>query len=234
FAAFEADEAQPIMIILGLLAIASMLAGNLLALLEDNVKRLLAYSSIAHLGYVLVAFLAESSFGDEAVTFYLVAYFISTLAAFGVISVLSDGKSEADRMEDFRGLYWRRPLLATLMTAALLSLAGIPLTTGFVAKFAVVAAGVEAALWIPVFALALGSAIGLYYYLRLVVVMLSPANPPVDEISSRAPNPSSPRPEKIAIGPAFALSILAILLLGLGVLPTPLMDFIKSSVSELR
>ena len=244
FAAFEADEAQPIMNILGLLAIASMLAGNLLALLEDNVKRLLAYSSIAHFGYVLVAFLAESSFGDEAVTFYLVAYFISTLAAFGVISVLSDGKSEADRMEDFRGLYWRRPMLATLMTAALLSLAGIPLTTGFVAKFAVVAAGVKAALWVPVFALALGSAIGLYYYLRLVVVMLSPVNPTDDSnseatatddaMSTRAPNPAILRPKKVPIGPAFALSILAIFLLGLGVLPTPLMDFIKSSVSELR
>ena len=234
FATLGSEEAQPILVVFGLIAIASMLAGNLLALLEQNVKRLLAFSSIAHLGYVLVAFLAGSSFGDEAVTFYLVAYFVSTLAAFGVVTVLSDSDREAELVEDFRGLFWRRPMLASLMTGALLSLAGIPLTAGFVGKFAVIAAGVEGALWVPVCALALGSAIGLYYYLRLVVVMLSSNLVKDKEVPGSVLSPSWPMAPKVGSGAALALGLLAVLLLGLGVYPSPLIDFIESGVSALR
>lgn len=243
FAALGPGEARPLLVVLGLVAMASILAGNLLALLEQNIKRLLAFSSIAHLGYVLVAFLASSAFGDEAVTFYLVAYFVSTLAAFGVVTVLSDNEREAERIEDYRGLFWRRPLLATLMTGALLSLAGIPLTTGFVGKFAVVAAGVEASLWLPVSVLALGSAIGLYYYLRLVVVMLSSLDAGAATESAadsgRTPadpgqTPAWPRAARVGGGAALALGLLALLLLGLGLYPGPLMDVIESSVSPLR
>ncbi|HWT80900.1 MAG TPA: NADH-quinone oxidoreductase subunit N, partial [Candidatus Methylomirabilis sp.] len=151
---------------LGVIAVASMLAGNLLALLQDNIKRILAYSSIAHLGYLLVAFLAAGQTGVEAVTFYLVAYFVTMLGAFGVVTVLSTEDRDADIMEDYRGLFWRRPALALTFTAMLLSLAGIPLTAGFVGKFFVLSAAVGSALWIPVFVLVVGSAIGLFYYLR--------------------------------------------------------------------
>ena len=150
------------------IAIASMLAGNLLALLQNNVKRILAYSSIAHLGYMLVAFLAGRSQGVSAVTFYLTTYFISTLGAFGVITVLSGPGHEMESLDDYRGLFWRRPWLAGVFSAMVLSLAGLPLTAGFIGKFYLVMAGVGTTLWTLVIVLVLSSTIGLYYYLRIL------------------------------------------------------------------
>lgn len=158
------------------IAAASILAGNLLALLQTNVKRVLAFSSIAHLGYLLVAFLAAGAVGNEmaleAVTFYLITYMATSLASFGVVSVLSSGERDADSLEDFRGLFWRKPWLAGVMTVSLLSLAGIPMTAGFVGKFYILAAGMESSLYALMLTLALGSAIGIYYYLRIILAML--------------------------------------------------------------
>jgi len=226
FGEFKELDLGPIVSMFALIAIASMLAGNLLALLENNVKRILAYSSIAHLGYVLVALLAgrqaeQGALAAEAVTFYLVAYFISTLGAFGVVTVLSDPDREAEQIEDYRGLFWRRPWLATLLTAALLSLAGIPLTVGFLGKFYVVAAGVGAAEWALVIFLVLGSAIGLFYYLRLVVVMFS-------QLPETEAEESWPRPPGLWAGAGLALLILALSIVWLGVYPTHLSDLIQA------
>ena len=162
-------------LIITLIAVASMFAGNLLALLQTNVKRILAYSSISHLGYLLVTVLASGPTAVTAAAFYLAAYFITTLGAFGVVAVLSRPERDADRLEDYRGLVWRRPWLAGVFTAMLFSLAGIPLTAGFVGKFYVVAAGVGSALWLAVVALAINSVIGLFYYLRIVVALFTPA-----------------------------------------------------------
>src|SRR5207253_5929719 len=134
----------------------------LLALLQDNVKRTLAYSSIAHLGYLLVAFQAGGTLAVEAAAFYLVAYFITTLGAFGVITVLSNGDREADSLADYRGLFWRRPGLALIFTAMLLSLAGIPLTAGFLGKFYILASGTSAGMWALILCLILTSVIGLF------------------------------------------------------------------------
>jgi len=217
----------PIVLVFALIAVASMLAGNLLALLENNVKRMLAYSSIAHLGYLLVALLASGSLATEAVTFYLVAYFVTTLAAFGVLTVLSDGQREAERLEDYRGLFWRRPWLATLFTAALLSLAGIPLTAGFVGKFCVAAAGVESGLWTLVICLVAGSAIGLFYYLRLVFVMFGAA-------TTDGEQPPWPVAHRVSGGAALVLGVLMLSLLWLGVYPSPLLGLIAESVNGLR
>ena len=150
-----------------------MILGNLLALLQSNVKRLLAYSSIAHMGYLLVAFEAGGSRAAEAVAFYLCAYFITMLGAFGVITVMSEGDREADRLEDYRGLFWRHPAVALIFTATLLSLAGIPLTAGFVGKFYVLASGASAALWLLVLVLVVTSVFGLFYYLRVVVTLFA-------------------------------------------------------------
>src|SRR6185312_4562706 len=144
-------------------AIASMLVGNLLALRQRNVKRILAYSSIAHFGYLLVAFLAAGVFAVQAVTFYLVAYFITTLGAFGVIAMLSDGEREADDVDDYRGLFWRRPVIGTVFTLMILSLAGIPITAGFLGKFFIIAAGASASVWALIIILAVTSVIGLFY-----------------------------------------------------------------------
>ncbi len=223
FAQLSHDNLGPVLVVFAVMAVASMLVGNVLALFEDNVKRILAYSSIAHLGYLLVAFLAGGNLGAEAVTFYLVAYFITTLAAFGVVTVLSDDRREADRIEDYRGLFWRRPWLATLFTAALLSLAGIPLTVGFLGKFYVVAAGVDAARWGLVAVLVLGSAIGLFYYLRIVVAMLSAADAP----------DTLPRAPRVLLAGGLVLAVLGVLLVGLGVYPSPLIELIQYSLASV-
>lgn len=165
-----------VFIMINVLAVASMLAGNLLALLQNNVKRILAYSSIAHLGYLLVAFLAGGALAKEAVSYYLVAYFVMTLGAFGIVTVLSpvDGETEVEELADYRGLLWQRPWLGGVFTITLLALAGIPLTVGFFAKFYAVAGGVGAAAWPAIFALVAGSVIGLFYYLRVIVIMATP------------------------------------------------------------
>ncbi len=129
------EPPHPVLLVLAIIAVVSMFAGNLLALRQTNVKRMLAYSSIAHLGYLLVALLASGPLADAAVAFYLTAYFVTMLGALGVVAVLSDKDRDAESLSDYQGLAWRRPWLAAVMTACMLSLAGIPLTAGFIGKF---------------------------------------------------------------------------------------------------
>lgn len=155
------------------IAVASMLLGNLLALQQHYLKRLLAYSSIAHMGYLLVALLAGGSTALEAVAFYLVAYFITLIAAFAVVVALSSKEHDADLLEEYRGLFWSYPWLALVLTAAMLSLAGIPLTAGFIGKFYIFTAGVGASYWILLLVLVLSSVIGLFYYIRVIAMMFS-------------------------------------------------------------
>jgi NADH-quinone oxidoreductase subunit N len=159
--------------ILSALAIASMVAGNLLALLQTRVKRLLAYSSIAHLGYLLVGVIAADALGLQAVVFYLVAYFLMTLLAFGVVAALSTSAEDADSFATFRGLCFRRPLLGLALVISLLSLIGVPLTAGFIAKVYVLAAGTNEGLWTLVITLAITSAVGAFYYIRVIALTLS-------------------------------------------------------------
>jgi NADH-quinone oxidoreductase subunit N len=210
-----------LLLIFVIIAIASMFTGNLLALLQSNVKRILAYSSISHLGYLLVAFLAGGDLAVTAAAFYLSAYFITTLGAFGVVTVLSRRDRDADSMDDYRGLAWHRPWLAGVFTAMLLSLAGIPLTAGFVGKFYVVSAGIGSALWLLVVVLVINSAIGLFYYLRIIVAMYSEPEkevlaPPVTSLTSGG-----------------VLTVLTALLVWLGVYPGPVIELIKKTVQNL-
>ncbi|MBG4418923.1 NADH-quinone oxidoreductase subunit NuoN [Pseudomonas aeruginosa] len=164
---------QLLNISLSVIAVASILFGNLLALTQSNIKRLLGYSSIAHLGYLLVALIASKGMAVEAVGVYLATYVLTSLGAFGVITLMSTPYSgrDADALFEYRGLFWRRPVLTAVMTVMMLSLAGIPLTAGFIGKFYVIAVGVESHLWWLIGALVLGSAIGLYYYLRVMVTL---------------------------------------------------------------
>lgn len=158
---------------LSLIAIASILIGNLLALNQSNLKRLLGYSSIAHFGYLLVALIASEGLAVEAIGVYLVTYVLTTLGAFGVITLMSSpfqGR-DADALYEYRGLFWRRPYLTVVFTLMMLSLAGIPLTAGFIGKFYVIASGVESQLWWLLGALIIGSAVGLFYYLRVMVTL---------------------------------------------------------------
>jgi NADH-quinone oxidoreductase subunit N len=157
------------------ISIASMFVGNLLALFQRNVKRLLAYSSIAHFGYMLVAFLSTGPLRVTAVTYYLAAYFATTIGAFGVVTLLSTKEKEAGSIDDYEGLFRRRPWLAGCFTVILLSLAGMPFTAGFVAKIYVVAAGTASLSWLPVLTLIVTSAIGLFYYLRLIFAVFGDA-----------------------------------------------------------
>ncbi|MDX1631145.1 MAG: NADH-quinone oxidoreductase subunit N [Thermoanaerobaculia bacterium] len=203
---------------LAAVAVASMVLGNLLALLQEDLKRLLAYSSIAHLGYLLVALLAGGSLGLEGGIYYLVAYLVTILAAFGVVATTSTGDSEPSRLESYRGLFWHRPGLATVLTVALLSLAGIPLTAGFLGKLYVLAAGVGATRWVLTLTLALTSAVGLFYYLRVVVVMLTTTD-------------EAPDLARTGILGGAVLTVLTLLLLGLGTWPPALIATIRAMVS---
>ncbi|RDV14208.1 NADH-quinone oxidoreductase subunit N [Pontibacter diazotrophicus] len=209
-----------LVLIFTIIAIASMFAGNLLALMQQNVKRILAYSSISHLGYLLVAFLAGNQMGVEAITFYLVAYFITTVGAFGVIAMLSDKDRDAERMEDFKGLLWRRPWTAAIFTAMLLSLAGIPLTAGFVGKFYIIATGVNTQLWLPVAILVLNSVIGLYYYIKIIAVMFQQPEAAMEPRRQLRPS--------IYVASMGTLTVLALLLIGIGVYPTALINLITT------
>jgi len=153
-----------------------MFTGNFLALRQQNVKRILAYSSIANLGYLLVTLLTGSDRGIPAAAFYLISYIITTMGAFSVIGLLSEKDHEAENIADYKGLFWKHPWVAVVFTLALLSLAGIPITAGFMAKFYIVFAGVNANLWLLMISLILNSTIGLYYYLRIITTLFSPAN----------------------------------------------------------
>ncbi|TFH85324.1 NADH-quinone oxidoreductase subunit NuoN [Billgrantia azerbaijanica] len=159
--------------LLTVLALAGMLVGNLLALRQSNLKRLLGYSSIAHFGYLLAALVVGDGLATEASGVYLFAYVVTTLSAFGVVTLLSSpyGGGDVAALPHYRGLFWRRPWLAAVLTLSLLSLAGIPFTAGFIAKFYVIALGVEAGRWWLVGGIVVGSAIGLYYYLRAMVAL---------------------------------------------------------------
>jgi NADH-quinone oxidoreductase subunit N len=202
-------------LIFSIIAIASMFAGNLLALLQNNVKRLLAYSSIAHFGYLLIAFLSAGPLRVAAVAYYLVAYFITTIGTFGIVTLMSLQKMDADGIGDYSGLYSRRPWLAIAFTLMLLSLAGIPLTAGFIGKFYIMSAGVGSALWALVTILVINSVIGLYYYLRVLAVMF--VHPAEDA-------PVLPGP---ALAGSLVIGVLVVLLIWWGVYPAPLIDLVQ-------
>jgi len=155
------------------IATASMFIGNWLGLRQQNLKRLLAYSSISHLGYLMVGFLSFSQLAASSSAFYLLIYFASILAAFGVITYMTNRKGELVMIEDYRGLFWTKPWLASFLTLIMLSLAGIPFTAGFMGKFYILTSGMSTGRIFLLVALVLSSTIGLFYYLRVVGVMLS-------------------------------------------------------------
>jgi NADH-quinone oxidoreductase subunit N len=122
-----------------------------------------------------VTLLVGGENGIQAAVFYIVSYIITTLGAFGVVALLSDSNHEAEMLDDYKGLFWKRPWMAFVFTLAMLSLAGIPLTAGFMAKFYIVFAGINSSLWLLVIMLILNSIIGLYYYLRVISTMFAAA-----------------------------------------------------------
>ena len=219
-----ANRFTSVLLVFSIIAIASMFAGNLLALYQNNVKRILAYSSIAHMGYLLVALDVGGPIGSSAVIFYLIAYFVMTLGAFAVVTVLSGPQRDADRLEDYRGLFWRRPALALVFTAMLLSLAGIPLTAGFLGKFYIVAAGAAVGAWVLILILVLTSTIGLFYYLRIVAVLYQQPS------ESYQAHQALPRRAPAA---TLVLVALTVILVWLGVYPTLMLKVIQTAIGSL-
>jgi len=198
-------------------AILSMLVGNLLALMQDNLKRVLGYSSIAHLGYLLVAILAVGAIARVAVVFYLVTYAITMAGAFGVVSVLSDADAprDADRIADLRGMFWTRPGLAAVMTLMLLSLAGIPPAIGFIAKMYIMAAGIHTELWVLIGTMVASSVIGLFYYLNIIIVMSQ--KPDEHRAVSR-----------ISLPGRLTMAAVSFAVVGFGIAPQPLIALLKT------
>jgi NADH-quinone oxidoreductase subunit N len=202
---------------LSLMAIASMLAGSILALQQRNLKRLLAYSSIAHLGYILIAIIAATDLSTQAVTFYLVAYFIAVIGAFGTLSVFNTDQ-ELEEINDLRGMFWTRPLVSIVFSVLFFSMVGIPLTAGFMGKFYVVLAAVDHGMWLLALVLIISSIIGLYYYLRVIKTMLSP----VEQATTKTANGNI---SKMGFG---VVTILGILVILFGVVPSQLIAVIRS------
>ena len=222
FISLNGFQYHSILLIFSIISIASMIGGNLLALFQRNVKRILAYSSIAHLGYLLVAFISGNSLTVEAVTFYLVAYFITIIGAFGIVTILSGKDKEAEELDDYKGLFWRRPLIAAVFTAMLLSLAGIPLTAGFIGKYLLLAAGIGSTLWLLSIILVLSSVIGLFYYLRIITAMYSKTD---EGEENKSP--------AFSLGGSIALAFLTLFLVWFGVFPSGLIAMIRTFVSRL-
>jgi NADH-quinone oxidoreductase subunit N len=207
--------------VLTVLAILSIAIGNIVALCQSNLKRLLGYSAIAHFGYVLVALIASGPQGSDAAGVYLLTYSITTLAAFGVIALVSSPYTdrEVEELSDYRGLFWKRPGLALILTLALLSLAGVPLTAGFLGKFYVLSAGVDRRQWLLLAAIVSGSAVGLYYYLRAMIQLYLPAEPDVALGLARGTGGG-------------ALVVLLLLMLVMGVYPAPFLELARAAHVE--
>jgi NADH-quinone oxidoreductase subunit N len=216
---FEADAPGRLWLI-WVAAALSMTIGNLGALVQDNVKRLLAYSSIAHAGYLLVAYAALPNNGIPAAMFYAASYAAMNVGAFAVISHIGGEGERYVTLEDYEGLGRRSPLLAAILTIFLLSLIGIPITGGFFAKFYVFSAALQANLVGLVIIGVLNSAIASYYYLRLIVVMYMR--------DARENLPLSPIP----VGLAAALAISLATTIYLGVLPGRILDYAARTAAD--
>jgi NADH-quinone oxidoreductase subunit N len=164
---------SPALVLIWVLAILSMIVGNVGALRQTNLKRLLAYSSIAQAGYMAVALSGVTDSGLAALVFYLIAYAFMNLGAFALIALVGEGRESAARLEEYRGMFWRRPWVASLLTLCMFSLAGIPATAGFIGKVLLIGQGVSTGAWGVAMAIVLvtGTLVSFYVYLKVVVTM---------------------------------------------------------------
>jgi NADH-quinone oxidoreductase subunit N len=207
--------------VLWVVAAATMIVGTVVGVAQTSLKRMLAYSSIAHGGYLLVGLVAGNDVGKGAILFYLAAYALTNLGAFGVIALLGTRERANDDLRDYAGLFYSHPALAALMTIFLLSLGGFPPTAGFIAKWYVFTAAIGSGYyWLAIIGV-LSSVISVFFYLRVVVMMY---------MSERDARPMPAPITGIAMA-ALAVSVIAILYLG--VLPTRLIDLAQASVATI-
>lgn len=202
------------------IAFVSILVGNLLALRQNNIKRLIGYSSIAHLGYLLTAIVANNGLTVETTGVYLATYVLTTLGAFGVVTLVSGPYSgtDAGALHHYRGLFWRRPYLAAVLTVMMMSFAGIPVTAGFIGKFYAIAITVQAHLWWLAITIVVGSAIGLYYYLRVIIIlfMREPGHATRDAVHGWGLRSGG-----------IVVMLLSVAVIALGVYPQPLITLVR-------
>jgi NADH-quinone oxidoreductase subunit N len=204
-------------------ALLSMTVGNFAALLQTNIKRMLAYSSIAHAGYVLVALTARSDVGIAAAMFYLAGYAFMNVGAFAAVSSLAGKGERYTAIDDFAGLGQKQPMTAAMFSIFLLSLIGVPLTCGFFGKFYIFKAAMESHLvWLTVLGL-LNSAVGAYYYLRVLVVMYM-----------KEPSEATVNAEPLTPGLSLALILPALGTLALGIFPSWVLEFAGKSSSLVK
>jgi NADH-quinone oxidoreductase subunit N len=209
--------------VLGSVAVLTMLVGAVLAVTQTDMKRLLAYSSIANAGYVLVGVLALNKAGLSSSMFYLVAYGFSVIAAFGIVTLVRDAEGEATHLSRWAGLGRRSPLFAGVFSFILLAFAGIPLTSGFTSKFAVFGAAIEGGqTWLVVVGV-ISSMLLAFPYLRVIVLMW------LSEPGESTPTVSIPGALTSA---ALAIGVLATL--ALGVIPAPLLDLSNDAAQFVR
>lgn len=207
---------------LWVLAVLTMTLGNIIALRQENIKRMLAYSSIAHAGYILVGVIAANERGNSSVLFYLLSYTFMNVGAFGVVSMLSNKSQETLQISDYRGLAQRRPFVALAMAIFMFSLAGIPPTAGFVGKFYVFSAAVQAGyLWLVIIGV-LNSLVSLYYYLGVVISMFM--HEPAEQ-----PTPAVALP---TVGLALCIAVFATL--DLGIFPARWMETFQDLAASLK
>jgi NADH-quinone oxidoreductase subunit N len=209
--------------ILAWLALLTMFAANLIAMTQGSIKRMLVYSSIAHAGYLLVALVSANAYGAAAFLFYLVVYTLMTVGAFGIVMATSRGVTERNTLEDYAGMGWQQPVLAALFSIFLLSLAGFPLTGGFIGKLYILRSSLESGYVLLAVGLVLASLISYFYYLRVIVVMYM--RPPSSE--------QAPAGFSLAPPARFAIILAAIGVVALFFVPSLLLDAAQQSVATL-
>jgi NADH-quinone oxidoreductase subunit N len=219
FEPFSADW-QPYVYVL---AVATMLVGSVLAVVQTDIKRMLAYSSINHAGFILIGVQAASSEGISSALFYLAAYTFMVVGSFGVVTVLTRKGDTGTTVEDYKGLSAREPVLAFVFAIFLFAQAGVPLTSGFFAKFYVLRAAIEANSWPLAIVAMLSAVIAAFLYLRIVVAMYmsteeAEEGEEPEPAPARVPRVAVPFAAKLALGVAFAFT------LAVGFLPSSLAD----------
>ena len=222
FGAYSVDW-QPLMLIL---AIASLLVGSIVALVQQDVKRLLAYSSISHAGYILIGVQADTGRGVSSALFYLLTYTFMVVGTFAVVTIVGRKGDSHHSLDDYRGLGSRAPLLAAAMTFLLLAQAGLPLTSGFVAKFTVFAASVDAREYGLTLVGVITTVIAAYFYLRVIVVMYMHDAP---EAAADAVDGPGRRPFELDPATGLALGVAIVATVVMGVLPGVFIDFARDA-----
>jgi NADH-quinone oxidoreductase subunit N len=218
--AFEPMQAQWIPV-LSAIAVATMVVGAVLGVLQNNIKRMLAYSSIAHAGYLLLGLIAANAAGKSAVLFYLLTYAVANLGALGIVALLGSAEHPHDQLRDFAGLWKTRPALAAMMTVFLLSLGGFPPTAGFIGKWYIFSAAVQEGHFTLAVVGVLSSVVSVFFYLRIVVMMY---------MTEEGALPARPRISGAAMA---GLTLAMIATFYLGVLPTRVIDYALQSIQTI-